>query len=547
MTAYRIGFERLGIEVPKNAKGYVNCPKCRDSAKHRHNRTARKLWVATDTGNYKCHNCGWEGRVDSDDWLTGEKKEPVQVEEQYKVHPDGFHDITPAVIAYMATRGIDEAVLRRNRVGTATAAFGPAVAFRTYFSGQLVRAKIRSIAGKQFTQLPGCQPMLYKVEDIFHSTSALICEGEIDALSWEMAGITEAVSLDSGAANPGDGTDGKFKCVDHARAYLDGKERVYIAMDADDPGEYTATMLAQKLGVYRCWKVSYPSGCKDANDVLLTYGADELRNCIRRARRFTLADVAGQNELIRAALDTRYDYYNEVQEKPSCLICNTRGRRYDVAAFGQIGVISGHEKSGKSFVLSCIASSGLGGGNEVLGFRFFLQNRKMIWFDTEQSQYFYNLSQRRLYDMAGIQGNPDHYDAYHLRRFTPRERFEIIEYVIGNTPDLGAVVVDGVVDLIDDYNDLAEAQEVVNALMRWTDERDILLITVLHVNKGDGKLRGHLGSELKNKCDFLIKVSNDGSGNYSVANPTGRYVNFPEFSFQRDEEGLPVFENETPF
>lgn len=239
---------------------------------------------------------------------------------------------------------------------------------------------------------------------------------------------------------------------------------------------------------------------------------------------------------------TRFDYGAEIKEEQAILHYLHERKLYKVGGFGQIGVLTGHEKSGKSFVLGCIASAALGQKN-ILNFKFDLRGRKMVWFDTEQSQFFYQWTQKRIHDMAGKKQNLMNYRAYHLRKWTPAERIAAIEYLIYREENLGVVVIDGIVDLLNNYNDLPEVQAVVQRLMKWTDELNILLLSVLHVNKGDGKIRGHIGTEIKNKCDFAISVLKDGETNYRVSNPTGRHASFPSFEFSRDESGLPVYDS----
>src|SRR5690606_1716115 len=197
--------------------------------------------------------------------------------------------------------------------------------------------------------------------------------------------------------------------------------------------------------------------------------------------------------------------------------------------------------SGKSFVLSCISAAGLKGSGEVLNFGLDRDGGKILLFDTEQSGYFFNRTQARIHRMAGYETNCQHYAAYHLRPLTADERMEVIEYYIYNTPGVSVVIIDGYVDLAKDYNDLTEVQSIVGRLMKWSDERQVLIMGVLHVNKGDGKIRGHFGSELKNKCDFIIHSVKTEDNRYTVSNPTGRYMSFTAFDFTRDDEGLPVY------
>lgn len=537
--SYRIGFERMGIELPTRGN-YTVCPECRDNAKHGYNRKARKLWISTETGNYECHNCGMKGRIDSDEWIAEHEgietsAKSVPIKPQYITPADYFEPLPDQAVRYLESRGISQEVAEVSGVAYENNGIGPALVFRYLEDGKLVKAKMRGIAEKKFKQIADCRPCVYGVDWIREGEGAVITEGEIDALSFREAGITQVISLDSGAANEGTETAGKFRCLDFARAYLDTKKVIWIAMDGDAPGRYTALKLAEHLGLNRCRIVEYPSGCKDANDTLLKHGPDELANILRRAKQISVFDRPDLPKSVRAALETRFDYSRPIQEKAAVLTMTTNGKRYDLAALGMIGVISGHEKSGKSYVLSNIASAGISNGNRI-GFELNLSGKGIAWFDTEQSSYFYHVTQRRILNQAGAWGNVPGYDAFHLRRFTVAERLDAIDQIIHGLPNLGCVVIDGVVDLVNDYNDLAEVQELVGKLMKWTDEMNILLLTVLHVNKGDGKIRGHIGSEIKNKCDFMLKVAASGSGDFTISNPTCRYLTFPDVEFRREDE-----------
>lgn len=246
-------------------------------------------------------------------------------------------------------------------------------------------------------------------------------------------------------------------------------------------------------------------------------------------------------DLIGKVEATRYDVHAHVVEPKALLRFFEAGKKYPVAGRGMIGVFTGQEKSGKSFVASCMAASALARGREVLNFSLDLDGGRMLWFDNEQSGYFYHKTQARVHRIAGIEDNTDHYRAYHLRPFTAIERVEVIEHYIYNTPNLSVVMIDGFVDLAKDYNNLEEVQGLLGRMMKWSDEKQILILGVLHVNKGDGKIRGHLGSELKNKCDFIIHAAKNEGGRYNISNPTSRYPEFPGMEFTRDDEGLPLY------
>lgn len=254
--------------------------------------------------------------------------------------------------------------------------------------------------------------------------------------------------------------------------------------------------------------------------------------------------------LVEEVKSTEFDYTKKVEFPDPCLNFYSDGKKYPVGGRGMIGGFIGEEKSGKSFMAAALAESHLGGGTERLNFELNLDGT-LIWFDTEQSAYFFDLVQRRTYDMAGIKGNVPHYKAYHLRKWVPSDRVLAMEEILYTTPNLAGVVIDGIVDMLDDYNDLKQAMNVLGILMRWSYDLNILLLGLLHVNKGDGKIRGHIGTEFKNKCDFLIKTKQPKRNQYELTNPTGRFKTFPDMAFNRDEDsGKAIYTNGkkyTPF
>ena len=247
-------------------------------------------------------------------------------------------------------------------------------------------------------------------------------------------------------------------------------------------------------------------------------------------------------ELIKQTESYRFDLSRRLVEPKALLTHIGEKHTQPIGGRGMIGILTGHEKSGKSFVGGCIAASGISGGREQLNLSLDLESGKMLWFDTEQSAYFFNRVQRRIHFMAGAETNVQHYDAFLLRKFSPAQRIEIIEKLIYETPNLTAVMIDGFVDLVADYNNLEAVQEYIQRLMKWSDERQILILGVLHLNKGDGKIRGHIGSEFKNKCDFILNTTKNEAG-YTISNPTSRYASIPDIEFTRDEDGLPVYKS----
>ena len=142
--------------------------------------------------------------------------------------------------------------------------------------------------------------------------------------------------------------------------------------------------------------------------------------------------------------------------------------------------------------------------------------------------------------MVGIE-NPVNFECYCLRQFTPSERLEIIDYFINTEPNLGFVAIDGIRDLVNSINDEQEATKIASCLLRWTEQRNIHIVTVLHQNKRDENARGHLGTELVNKAETVLSVSLDPQNKkISVVEPEFCRDREPGiFAFTVNENGLP--------
>ncbi len=106
---------------------------------------------------------------------------------------------------------------------------------------------------------PGTKRCLYAKNLITENTSELvICEGEIDALSWNSWGIP-AVSLPNGVAD--------FEWINIDWEWLARFEKIYISTDMDEPGRICAPEICKRLGLHRCYIVKIPK--KDANECLV--------------------------------------------------------------------------------------------------------------------------------------------------------------------------------------------------------------------------------------------------------------------------------------
>jgi len=169
---------------------------------------------------------------------------------------------------------------------------------------------------------------------------------------------------------------------------------------------------------------------------------------------------------------------------------------------GNLSVIQGLSGVRKTFAIGMFTACSI---SEHILYRTLISvpRRNVLYFDTEQSSFYVQQSYQRITRMAG---SASRLYVFCLRPFTPNERTELIDYAFNNVKDIGFVVIDGIRDLVSNINDPDEATSISSKLLKWSEESGAHILNVLHENKSDGKLRGHIGTELSNKAETVLKV-----------------------------------------
>jgi len=284
-------FETLGIILPSNATGQITtlCPKCSHT---RQKSSDRCLSVNVEEGIYKCHHCGYSGSI----YPNREEVRTQRTRGDYTkptwLASSGLPD---SVVKYFRERGISKSTLEANDIqyrekewfhdGTTSAIMFP---FKR--GGETVNIKYRS-PKKSFKQEKDAEKVFYGLDGVDGET-LIICEGEMDKLSFDEIGYTFAVSVPDGAPAPGTKNySSKFDYLNNCEAELSGVTEFILAVDNDEAGQTLEYELARRLGFEKCFRVIYPEGCKDANEVLVKHGKDALKAVIGDSRPFPIAGV----------------------------------------------------------------------------------------------------------------------------------------------------------------------------------------------------------------------------------------------------------------
>lgn len=189
-------------------------------------------------------------------------------------------------------------------------------------------------------------------------------------------------------------------------------------------------------------------------------------------------------------------------------------------ALGGIQFITGHQKNGKTFLMAQLMAAILNNGGErpkeyIPGLSFNEElrdefpNPTVLYVDTEQEKENTAKVAKRVHWLCGwpMDEANDRFHILWLRAEDSNEiRWQKVRTAIAKYNPL-AVFVDGIRDMLGDFNDLKESASLINQCMTITTYKHCTFWSVLHENPGTDKMRGHLGTEAANKASDVIRVT----------------------------------------
>lgn len=277
----------------------TQCPHC---SPDRTKKYEKCLSVDQEKGVWFCHHCGWCGG------LGGTREEQEHARKTFSKPHFVESEVTDRnVIAWFAKRGIHQPTLAAFRIKSGRAwMHGPngggecqTIQFPFYLDGQVVNVKYRT-SDKRFRQEKGARKCLYNVDMAMQAGGdrLIITEGEMDCLALYEAGFRAVVSVPDGAPSPDAKTyASKFDFLHGMEALFEKFRWVVLAVDNDAPGKKLEEELSRRIGLDKCLRVFWPNGCKDANDVLVNYGPEDLNKCIHAAAFFPVDGVKTVGDL----------------------------------------------------------------------------------------------------------------------------------------------------------------------------------------------------------------------------------------------------------
>ena len=224
------------------------------------------------------------------------------------------------------------------------------------------------------------------------------------------------------------------------------------------------------------------------------------------------------------------------------------------APLGGIHAITGQSGHGKTMTIAQFMAAILAG--QYGGLKYELPQKPVIvYIDTEMEEANTIAVKNRVMTMCGrdVRMKCDDFIIYKLREVQAKEEKDkktgktyiipasamrwkmILKAIYDNCKNLTAVFIDGLLDIVADFNDNRICQEIIYECMQTATHYNISLWCVVHQNPGGEKLVGHLGSFLERKVTDVIATAKDKSAPdgpvFKVTQKKARGRDFPDWKF----------------
>lgn len=347
----------IGIQTFKhgNELFFKKCPYCSGIGKG----NEKSFSVNLETGQFKCFraSCGVTGNMialskDFDFSLGNIADEYYRPKKKYRKLKTPKEPIIskPSAITYLESRGITEDIAKKYEITTQTDKSNILV-FPFYDeNGILQFIKYRKTDfdkekdnNKEWCE-KNCKPVLFGMKQCKDFSRLIITEGQLDSLSVATAGIDNATSVPTGAKG--------FTWLPYCWNWINKFEEIIVFGDYEKGMITLLDELSRRLKTtVKHVKEEDYRGCKDANEILRKYGAEQIRKCVNDAvivplkQVIELSDVQDVDIFKIPKLKTGIDQIDRLL--------------YGGLPFGGVVLISGKPGEGKSTLASQILANAI--------------------------------------------------------------------------------------------------------------------------------------------------------------------------------------------
>ncbi len=263
-----------------------------------------KFYIRMERPVYRCWNCNESGNLyklkrelgdlaqlvsaaSAASGGRGKKGKPISMEHIDRWHKRLMGD--ERALEYCTKRGLRAETLQHFKVGLQPKKGINWLAIPHINEGVCHNVKFRALppADKMFRRVKGSASVLFNSDILADHQEIVLVEGELDAMSYWQAGIKNVIGLTGGADT----------FLPEWYDLLADREGVTLVLDADAVGQEGARNIARRLGFDRCTNVLLP--LKDANDVLVQLGKEELKRTLGEAEQFDVHGIVSLDEVLQ--------------------------------------------------------------------------------------------------------------------------------------------------------------------------------------------------------------------------------------------------------
>lgn len=207
--------------------------------------------------------------------------------------------------------------------------------------------------------------------------------------------------------------------------------------------------------------------------------------------------------------DFRVDLTNDNVTQQVCITIENK----TILTYGSLMVLTGKPKARKTTFLHAFLAAGLL-KDSIWKIRVSLTETQpeICLIDTEQSYFDLFQSLKRL---AAIVRRPladiQNFSVYTARAGDVQDICQLIDQILSNNPKIGLLAIDGLLDLVNDINDVRESKSAITFIKKICDKYNVAIIGIIHQNKGTNFSLGHLGAFASRfaQSEFSITKSED--------------------------------------
>lgn len=370
----RIEAKRRGDELH-----FKICPYCRPRPE---NRNTYSFSINMNSGKFKClrASCGVSGNMvtlskDFDFSLGSDIDEYYRQKKRYRKFRKSEKPIEPKpeAIQYLESRGISEAVAKEYEITVQTGR--PNILVFPFYDEQ---GKLRFIKYRKTDFDPekdknkewcesNCKPILFGMKQCKGFERCILCEGQVDSLSVAEAGIRNVLSVPNGAKG--------FTWIPYCWNWINKFSEIVVFGDYEKDHITLLDELSRRLKItVKHVREDDYKGCKDANEILVKFGKEQVRACIENAVPVPIKQVIQLSDV------KNIDPF-KLEKLPTGLSQLDR-LLYGGIPFGGVVLITGQAGEGKSTLASQIVVNAIYHGYKCFAYSGELPDHQFkAWID----------------------------------------------------------------------------------------------------------------------------------------------------------------------